>query len=78
MRARVARQALEGSRQIDELADVGIVLVQALELLFLLERLVERDADLEGDQLRNLVDIAIVVPSTRPTSRTTALAAEVP
>ena len=42
--------------------DLSIAVVQALQFLFLLERLVERDADLEGNQLGDLVHIAIIVP----------------
>ena len=61
MGAGVAREALESARQIDELADLRIAGVQAPELLFLLERLVERDADLERHELRDLVDVAVVV-----------------
>ena len=61
VRAGIAREALEGSREIDEFAHVGVAFVQAPEFLLLLERLVERDADLERNQFRDLVHVAVVV-----------------
>ena len=59
VRAGIARQTLERSRQIDELANLRFAVVQALQLFFLLERLVERHADFQRNQLRDLVHIAI-------------------
>ncbi len=61
VRAGVAGEPFERAREIDELAHLGVALVQPPQLLFLLERLVERDADLEGNELRDLVDVAVVV-----------------
>ena len=57
--AGVARQALERAREVEEVLDLLVVLVEPLELGFLLDRVVERDAELEGNQLRDLVDVAV-------------------
>ena len=57
--AGVAGEALERARQIDELAHLILVLVEALELRLLLERAIERDAELEGNELGDAVDVAV-------------------
>ena len=58
MHAGIAGQALERAGEIDQLADVVILLVQAPELRLLGERVVERDAELERDELGDPVDPA--------------------
>ena len=47
------------ARQIDQLAHFGFALVQAPQFLFLLERLVERHADFQRNQLGDLVHVAV-------------------
>ena len=59
MHAGVAREAFERARQVDEVLDLLVFLVEALELGLLLERVVERDAELERNQLGDLVDEAV-------------------
>ncbi len=66
MRAGVAHQPLEGTREIDQLAHIAVAVVQAPQFLLLRERLVERDADLERHQFRDLIDIAVVVAEHAP------------
>ena len=59
MRADVAREALEALRQIDEPAHLFVVLVNLAQLFVVGDRFVERDADLERNQLRDPVDVAV-------------------
>ena len=61
MGARVSGEAFESPCKIDELADLRIARVEAPQLLFLFERLVEGDADLERNELCDLVDVAVVM-----------------
>ncbi len=46
-------------REIDEPAHLLVVLIDAAQLLVVGDGLVERDADLERDQLRDAVDVAV-------------------
>ncbi len=55
VRAGVAHQAFERARHVDQLAHVVFVLVALAQLLFLVERVVERDAEFERDQLGDAV-----------------------
>ena len=59
MRADVAREPLEPSREVDEPANFLFLLVHRAQLGIVRERFVERDADLERDQLRDPVDVAV-------------------
>ena len=54
--AGVAGEALEGAREVDQVAHLILVLVEALELRLLLQCGIERDAELEGNELRDAVD----------------------
>jgi hypothetical protein len=56
----------ERARQVDQFANRLVALVQAPEFFFLRERLVERDADFERNQLRDLVDVTVVVAQHTP------------
>ena len=57
--AGIARQPFERPREIDEVLDLLVFLVETLELGLLFERIVERDAELEGNELGDLVDVAV-------------------
>ena len=57
--AGVAGQAFERARQLDEVSDLVLALVQALELRLLLQRAIERDAELEGNELGDAIDVAV-------------------
>ena len=59
VRADVAREPLEPAREVDEPANLLLLLVDRAQLGVVRERLVERDADLERDQLRDPVDVAV-------------------
>ena len=57
--AGIAGQTLQRARQVDEVAHLVLALVQALELRLLLQRAIERDAELEGNELGDAVDVAV-------------------
>ena len=57
--AGVAREPFERLRQVDEVLDLLVFLVEPLELGLLLQRVIQRDAEFEGNQLGDLVDVAI-------------------
>jgi hypothetical protein len=57
--AGVARQAFQRASEIDEVLDLLVFLVEPLELGLLLERVVQRDAELEGNELGDLVHVAV-------------------
>ncbi len=59
MRAGVAHQSFERARQVDQLAHLVLGLVAPPQLVLLGERVVERDAELERDQLGDAVDEAV-------------------
>ena len=62
MLSRVARQPLELLREVDEGPDVLLLRVAPAQLLFLLEGLVERHLQVEGDKLGDAVAEAVGVP----------------
>ena len=66
MRAGIARESLELLRQIDQVADLVLGAVAPRELRFLFQRIGERDAELERDQLRDAVDEAIGMAQHAP------------
>ena len=55
----VACEPFELLREIDQTADLVFLLVDRAQLGVVGERLVERDADLERDQLRDPVHVAV-------------------
>ena len=55
----VARRALEPARDVDELLDLGVLLVGLLERRRLREGLVEGHLEVERDHLRDLVDLGV-------------------
>src|SRR5207244_8350519 len=57
--AGVAGEPLERARQVDEISDLVLALIEALELRLALERGIERDAELEGNELGDAVDVAV-------------------
>ena len=57
--AGIAGQTLERARQVDEVSHLVLALVQALELRLLLQRAIERDAELEGNELGDAVNVAV-------------------
>ena len=59
MRRRLARQAFDFSRKINHAPHARIRLVQFPEIRRILQRLVQRDAKLRGNQFRHLVGVGI-------------------
>src|SRR5882757_9725370 len=59
MHAGVAGYTFERARQIDEVLDLLFGVIQALQLGFLSQRIIQRDPELERNELRDLVHVAI-------------------
>jgi len=61
MRARVPGEPFQRASEVYQLANILVAVVQAAEFFLLRQRLVERDADFERNELRNLVHVSVVV-----------------
>src|SRR5262249_38315074 len=59
MLAGIAREPLERTREVDDSLDVLLLAMQSPQLLVLLERALERHAELHGNELCDAVDEAI-------------------
>ncbi len=59
MHAGIACQTLERAREVDHVLDLVLGVVELAQLRLLGERIVERDSQLEGNQLRDAVDEAV-------------------
>ena len=64
--ADIARQALEAARHVENRGHLLVFLVQAAQVFFLLQRLVQGHADLERDQLGNAIDEAVGLAEHAP------------
>src|SRR5574337_538699 len=62
MFAGIAHQAFQRFRQINQLAHLVVFLIALAQFRLLDERLVERHFQLEGNELGDLVHVAVVVP----------------
>ena len=62
MHAGVARQPFQLQGEVDDLAHIGVVFIELLQLLFLLEGVLQLDANFEGNELGDAVAEAIALP----------------